>query len=136
MTTMPEPTTRATFAAIQFEIHNSIWLSSNQRHPHWAVENTRKKAIRNFGYTSGKTSGLTFTVPVRVIAHIGYATNAKADPGNAAPTLKALIDGMVLAGVLEDDSHEHVIGPDYRRDTKLAPRGYHTVRLELIEEQG
>lgn len=36
------------------------------------------------------------------------------DPANWAPTAKALVDGLVDAGVLADDDAKHVIGPDMR----------------------
>jgi hypothetical protein len=118
---------------LTFTIHNAQWLSSNMRFRHWALENRRKTALRDMGLKEGLLSGLRFRGPVRVIVHIGYATNAVADPGNSAPALKALIDGMTRAGVWRDDDSKHVIGPDYRRDETKAPRGFHTVRLEIEE---
>jgi len=118
---------------LKFAIPNSSWLSSNMRFRHWTQEHKRKKALRTMGTTEGRKSGLRFERPVRVIAHIGYATNAVADAGNAAPALKALIDGMTIAGVWRDDDSKHLIGPDYRRDETKAPRGFHTVRLEIEE---
>ena len=118
---------------ITFTIPNHHWLTSNMRFRHWALENKRKKALRDMGQHQGAQSGLRFGQPVRVIAHIGYATNAVADPGNAAPALKALIDGMTRAQVWSDDDSKHLVGPDYRRDTTKSPRGFHTVRLEIEE---
>lgn len=35
--------------------------------------------------------------------------NRRADPDNMAPTLKALLDGLVLAGVVPDDSGDRVL---------------------------
>lgn len=116
---------------ITFIIPNAQWLSSNMRFPHWGAEHDRKKSLRLRGEITGLASGLAFNTPVRVIAHIGYPTNATADPGNSAPTLKALIDGMTRAGIWVDDDSKHLIGPDYRRDPNKAPKGHHTVRLEI-----
>jgi len=118
---------------LKFVIPNSSWLSSNMRFRHWSQEQKRKTALRDMGQLQGANSRLRFGHPVRVIAHIGYATNAVADPGNAAPALKALIDGMTRAKVWTDDDSKHLIGPDYRRDETKAPRGFHTVRLEIKE---
>lgn len=120
---------------ITFTIPNRYWLTSNMRFGHWAAKHKRVKHLRKLGLIEGNVSGLRFTRPVRIIAWIGYATNTKADPINASETGKPLIDGLVSARVFEDDSHEHVQGPDYRRDPTKAPRGHHTVRLE-IEEVG
>lgn len=38
----------------------------------------------------------------------------RADPANLYPSFKAAVDGLVDAGVLEDDDHTHVLGPDMR----------------------
>lgn len=115
-----------------FTVPKTQWLTANGRY-HWSAEARRKKLLRQMGFIVGKNSGLQFTTPIRVIAHIGYATAGRADPANTAPTVKALIDGLVDAGVFVDDSHEWVIGPDFRRDTKKCARGYHTVRFEFEE---
>lgn len=42
------------------------------------------------------------------------ATRRRADPANWYPSHKAAVDGLVDAGVLEDDDHTRVIGPDMR----------------------
>ncbi|MBZ6250526.1 hypothetical protein KVH27_19360 [Streptomyces olivaceus] len=36
------------------------------------------------------------------------------DPANFYPSFKATVDGLVDAGVLEDDDHTRVVGPDMR----------------------
>ena len=118
-----------------FRIPNNQWLSSNQRH-HWAAKAKRTAWLRRLAFVKGKLDAPSaHTRPVHITAHIGYSTRGKADPANAHPTVKALVDGLVQAGVLVEDSHEWVTGPDYRRDDTLAPKGMHTVRLE-IEEVG
>jgi hypothetical protein len=38
----------------------------------------------------------------------------RADPANWYPSFKAAVDGIVEAGLLEDDDHLHVLGPDMR----------------------
>ena len=118
-------------STLTFTIPNSIWLSSNQR-LHWAAKANRTKELRQMATIAGHSLP-RFTRPVRVTALIGYATNTTADPINAADTGKPLIDGLVSAGVFIDDSHEYVLGPDYRRDPVKSKRGFHTVRLEIEE---
>lgn len=46
------------------------------------------------------------------------ATARRADPANWYPSFKAAVDGIVDAGLLDDDDHEHVVGPDMRLGTK------------------
>lgn len=112
-------------------IPNAQWLSSNQR-LHWAPKAKRTAWIRNTfrGLSAGH---MPIERHVHIVAHIGYPTAAKADPANAYPSVKAAVDGCVTAGLLVEDSHEWVTGPDMRRDHTKAPRGTHTVRLEIIE---
>ena len=118
---------------LTFTIPNEQWLSSNQR-LHYAPKSKRTKWLRNAARLLATEIGHgQYTDTVRVLAHIGYSSKTKADPNNAAPTTKALIDGLVEAGMFIDDSHEWVLGPDHRRDTEKAPRGFHTVRLEIEE---
>lgn len=46
-------------------------------------------------------------------------TAGRRDPANWYPTFKAAVDGLVDAGLLEDDDHEHVLGPDMRLGHKV-----------------
>ena len=41
------------------------------------------------------------------------------DPANWYPSFKAAVDGLVDAGVLEDDDHTRLIGPDMRPGPKV-----------------
>jgi hypothetical protein len=41
------------------------------------------------------------------------------DPPNWYPTFKAMVDGLVDAGMIEDDDHTRVIGPDMRPGAKI-----------------
>jgi hypothetical protein len=41
-------------------------------------------------------------------------TRRRADPANWYPSFKAAVDGIVDAGVLDDDDHTHLLGPDMR----------------------
>jgi hypothetical protein len=52
------------------------------------------------------------------------------DPPNWYPTFKAMVDGIVDAGLLEDDDHTRVIGPDMRPGDKV-PGG----RIVLVVQE-
>ncbi len=41
------------------------------------------------------------------------------DPANWYPSFKAAIDGLVDAGVLDDDDHTRLVGPDMRHGPKV-----------------
>ncbi|MFF7335381.1 hypothetical protein [Streptomyces sp. NPDC008150] len=58
-------------------------------------------------------------VPALQRAHIFYVVHPdtkerRRDPGNWSPSAKAAVDGLVDAGVLPDDNHHHLLGPDPR----------------------
>lgn len=121
---------------LTFTIPKGLWLSANQR-LHWAPEAKRIKALRHMGYwtsVANRSADLGPLGPTHVAAFIGYLTGGRADPANAAPTIKALIDGMTDAGVWPDDDSTHVIGPTYLRDPKSPTPGAYTVRLVLTPQ--
>lgn len=123
---------------ITFTIPANLWLSANDRR-HWADKAKRTRDLRSLGYAGSvfNTSPGYDVFPfgtTHVAAFIGYPRNGKADPANAAPTVKALIDGMVDAGVWPDDDSTYVIGPTYLRDKASGQAGVHTVRLVLAAQ--
>lgn len=49
-----------------------------------------------------------------ILGVIHPATRRRIDPANLYPSFKAATDGLVDAGVIEDDDSTRVIGPDMR----------------------
>ena len=47
------------------------------------------------------------------------ATARRADPANWYPSFKAAVDGLVDAGLFDDDDHTRVVGPDMRLGAKV-----------------
>lgn len=119
---------------VTFTIPADMWLSANHR-LHWAPKAARTRFLRLKGQMRSIADELPRHDVTHVAAFIGYLRNGKADPANAAPTIKALIDGMTDAGVWEDDDSTHVIGPTYLRDPKSPTPGHYTVRLVLTPQE-
>lgn len=124
--------------SILFTIPDNEWLTLNGRY-HWADKARRTAALRERAkYQSLNALRRGILKPaygrVRVTAGIQYRAG-RADPANAYPTIKALIDGMVDAGIFVDDSSEYVVGPDMRRVAGRPPKSTHTVAI-MIEELG
>ncbi|MEV7512039.1 hypothetical protein AB0O57_29195 [Streptomyces sp. NPDC091201] len=87
-------------------------LTSNQRLHHMAVHRIRKR-LRADAAAVARAQ----LVPGLDRAAVFYALhprpiNRKRDPGNWAPSAKAYVDGFVDAGVLPDDDHVHLLGPN------------------------
>ncbi|WP_037870707.1 hypothetical protein [Streptomyces sp. SPB074] len=54
-----------------------------------------------------------------VLGILRPATRRRADPANWYPSFKAVIDGLVDAGLLDDDDHTRLVGPDMRLGTPV-----------------
>lgn len=116
---------------LTFTIPKSQWLTANGRY-HWATRARATKALRERAHAEALRHKPLQT-PVHAVATIRYKTNGRADPANAAPTVKALIDGIVDGGLIPDDDHTHLIGPDFRRGEAHGQAGTHIITIELQE---
>lgn len=76
---------------------------------HWRTRQKSSKYWRQAGYESVKDSP-PLEPPVTCDVYIYRPRAGRYDPGNYYPTAKAIIDGMVDAGILPDDSFEYLDG--------------------------
>lgn len=95
------------------------WLNSNQR-LHRMVSAAR---IRSWRFTARDAAmaddhWAPFQRPVHIVCTIHKTRTGRWDAGNLYPTAKAIVDGLVDAGVIPDDSNEWVTGPDMRAGEK------------------
>ena len=121
---------------LRFTIERNLWetTKANGSHGHWSKQAGARKQLRQTaGWTAKAHRHQPLKTPCRCIAYIQYPTKAEADPANAAGTVKPLIDGIVDAGLIKDDSSQHLIGPDYRRDKGRSLPGFHDIRLVFTE---
>jgi hypothetical protein len=72
------------------------------------------KTWRRAGHAAVHPDWEPFTGTVHITAFITKKRGGRYDPNNLWPTIKAIVDGIVDAGLLHDDDHVHVIGPDMR----------------------
>ena len=68
---------------------------------------------------------------MHIVCTIHKTRAGRWDAGNLYPTAKAIVDGLVDAGVIPDDSNEWVTGPDMRAGEKRAEPCV-VVRVEAI----
>jgi hypothetical protein len=115
-------------------IPQAVWLSANDR-LHWRPKAYRTAFLRDLGKDAATTAKIGKHNTTHVAAFIGYLRAGRADPANAAPTIKALIDGAVDAGVWDDDDSTHVLGPTYLRGPKSDRAGHYCVRLVLTDQE-
>ena len=97
------------------------WLNSNQR-IHRMIAAGRVKSWRQAAHYAAKVDDhwAPFEGPVHITVTVHKTRAGRWDAGNLYPTAKAIVDGLVDAGVIPDDSNEWVTGPDMRAGEKRA----------------
>jgi crossover junction endodeoxyribonuclease RusA len=99
-------------------------LNSNQR-PHHRVRADVTRAIRQAAMNTCSQDPVMRAALVTagqepvmrhayILGVLHPNSHRRVDPANFYPSFKAAVDGIVDAGVLVDDDHTRVIGPDMR----------------------
>jgi hypothetical protein len=102
------------------------WINANHR-PHPLAKARLTAQWREAGRRAVPEGSKPFTGRVRVLAHIWKPRRGYYDPNNLNGTTKAILDGVVDAGILPDDSFEFVDGPDHRHGGIGTPRVVFTI---------
>lgn len=102
---------------VAITIPRSLALTANQR-LHWQPQRERTRQLRQLGLINASKLGAFDRAHLTVT--LAWHDAHRRDPANWYPTVKALIDGMVDAGLLPDDDGAHLIGPDLRGDVDKA----------------
>jgi Holliday junction resolvase RusA-like endonuclease len=111
-------------------------LRSNKRLHHMA-EWRKKRDIRHAGNVAGQEVRYSSRVmtPLPVPVHIRMVwtvpTRHRRDADSGQPTLKSYIDGLVDAGVLQDDNYERV--PRAWCEIEYRPGEPMSLRVEITE---
>lgn len=117
------------------DIPDNEYLSANDR-LHWRPERQRKIALRNRAMTLAQSAKLIVPTPCLVVVRVGLRANGKADPDNAAPSVKCIIDGIVQAGAIADDDSTHVVSTRYERGPKVTDKGWRRIHLIFHDQHG
>lgn len=88
-------------------------LTSNQR-PSWQVRARKTRYLRGLACDLARARRVPAMRRAQITAWVAWPDRRRRDVHNLMPTLKALVDGLVDAGVLPDDSDRHLVGPDPR----------------------
>jgi hypothetical protein len=110
----------------------SAFINANVRlHHHAKAKLTAKWRREANRQTWVQVGGVQFN-HAHVTVGIRFPTNHRRDVGNYYPTAKAILDGLVDAGLLEDDDDTRVTGPDMRR---IRPNGSPLVVVTITETE-
>lgn len=113
------------------------WVSANDR-SHWASKARLVKQWREAAAIHAKAAKLPhITEPVQITGWVHRTINRRADAHNRILTVKAVIDGLVDAGVLDDDNDKHVTAVTMRAgdpvDQKTHPLGVLGIEIRTEE---
>ena len=89
------------------------YLTANQR-MHWKPRNLVTQNIKDAVIWRCRQQKVPVMGRVHVTVLVRVPDRRRRDLENLAPTVKAAIDGLVLAEIIPDDNWEHLVGPDYR----------------------
>jgi len=125
---------------VEFTVPERLWMSSNR-----PVMDTgyRKRLVDGLHALAGwqaRRARLRAPGPACAACWtVRYPWRTSlADPTNAAPTTKALLDGLVEAGALAGDNSRIVTSETFRRGpnlTRAHPKGTHIIELLLTTKQ-
>jgi len=112
------------------------WLNANDR-VHWRTRARWTKAWRHAAWHAVANRDVN-PIPLRldqvhIIAELRFRDRRRRDPANWAPTAKAIVDGLVDYGLIADDDHRHVVGPDMRIGEPVARSARCAVVLTIVE---
>lgn len=118
---------------VQVTLPRAAILTANGRY-HWRKKAAMTAVIRQ-RFAIAARQGQRLTAPVHCTALLGFSDpGRRRDALNWADTVKAAVDGVVSdAGLLADDDHQHLVGPDLRIDPEPCAKGY--VRISLVFEE-
>lgn len=98
---------------LEFAFTRDQLISANDR-LHWRARNRRTRYLRGLANDMARARRAPSYGAAQIVAWVTWPNHARRDVHNLMPTLKALVDGLVDARVLPDDSDRHLIGPDPR----------------------
>ena len=103
-------------------------LNANER-SHWRRRSELSRQWRERTCWLAKAHGIPPLQRASVVTHIAFGDKRRRDVANYQPTAKAIVDGIVDAGVLPDDDDAHLEGPDLR--CASGPRCIRVIITEL-----
>ena len=123
---------------LTFTIPPSLWLTSNRQTTNRGHRARQVRDLQDIAALIARTQGAKpIEGQVAVDWEVRYPKGVRKDKGeasNAQPTTKALLDGLVRAGVLEDDGPAWVVAETFRRGPNLTVASLHEIRLVLTPQ--
>jgi crossover junction endodeoxyribonuclease RusA len=85
------------------------WSLNQERTKHWSWRAKRTRAYRFAAMAGARNLRIEPQPPSRVLVQLAFAkASSRRDPSNYLPAVKAIVDGLVDAGLWPDDTAEFV----------------------------
>ncbi|MCR2051779.1 hypothetical protein NSA19_02705 [Actinomyces bowdenii] len=122
--------------ALRIDIPAALWLSANAR-LHWGEAARRTRALRHSASIIARGAGLAGLGLARasVTVEVHRPRAGRADAANAAPAVKAVIDGLTDAGLWADDDDKHITAVTYVAGAPTRRRGWYALTITIEEEK-
>lgn len=124
---------------LTFTIPADLWLTSNRQSNNRGHRARIVRDLQNVAIVAAREAGaIGMTGPVSVDWTVRYPKGVRKDKGeasNAQPTTKALLDGLVAVGLLEDDGPKFVTSERFTRGPNLDVPSLHEIRLVLTSQE-
>jgi crossover junction endodeoxyribonuclease RusA len=110
-----------------FSVRGKLTSLNSERSTHFMPRSEATKQWRTDAYWEAKRAGLPHLDRVSVIVQPYQHRSVLQDCGNCYPVVKAILDGLVDAKVLDDDDGDHVTAL-----TMLAPKRTTSTSCDLV----
>ena len=122
---------------LTFTIPKALWLTSNRQ---IANRGYRQRIVADLQQIAAVAVRRHKPIKGRVAAHwtVRYPKGVRRDKGeasNAQPTTKALLDGLVAVGLIEDDGPAWIVSETFERGANLDRPHDHEIRLVLTPQE-
>ena len=115
-------------------VHATNLMTANQR-MHRMLAARMTKNLRITGAHNAHAQGIPVMERAHLTVFVSWPDRRRRDVLNLAPTVKALVDGIVTdGGRLPNDDDEHLTGPDFRVTSETSGlKGVTRLRFEFTE---
>lgn len=98
------------------------WSLNDERAGHWSARADRTKRWRHAFAILARAEGRDVELEVPVVIE-ATPLGVRGDAGNHLPAVKAAVDGLIDAGLLDDDSPHYVVALVLRAPEPATPPG-------------
>ena len=124
---------------LTIDIPNSAWMTANRDYGRGGWKKRLVTDLQNLAViVAGKNRMPSIPAPCDITWTIHYPKGVtwKADPENSAPTCKAILDGLVNAGYLEDDAPRFIRRRTWERGENLDVKGQYQIAMTATPVEG